>query len=110
MSFFNSSSASFGPHVPTLYCGSAGAFLGIHNHGGTIVVEGDCDRCAAADQAWGNVVIKGKVTSKLPSLKKIGEVTEIELPNGDKITGKFIEYSGDHSIKKETNGRLYIAV
>ena len=26
---------------PTLHCGSAGALLGIHNHGGTIVVEGD---------------------------------------------------------------------
>lgn len=95
---------------PTLYCGSAGSFLGIHNHGGTIVVEGDCDRCAGADQAWGNIVIKGKVSRRIPSFKKIGEVDEIELPNGDKITGKFIQYSGDHTIKKETNGRLYIAI
>ena len=94
---------------PTLYCGSAGAFLGIHNHGGTIVVEGDVDRCAGADQAWGNIVIKGKVSRLLSSYKKIGEVNEIELPNGETIKGKFIEYSGDHSIKKETNGRIFIA-
>jgi formylmethanofuran dehydrogenase subunit C len=94
---------------PALYCGSAAAFLGIHNHGGTIVVEGDCDRCAGADQAWGTIVIKGNVSRKLPSYKKVGEVTEVELPNGEKISGKFIEYSGDHTIKKETNGRLYIA-
>jgi formylmethanofuran dehydrogenase subunit C len=94
---------------PTLYCGGAGSFLGIHNHGGTIVVDGDVDRCAGADQAWGTIVIKGKVSRKLPSYKKVGEVNGVELPNGEKIKGKFIEYSGDHSVKKETNGRLFIA-
>jgi len=94
---------------PTLYCGSADSFLGIHNHGGTIVVEGNVDRCAGADQAWGNIVIKGKVSRLLPSYKKVGEVKEVQLPNGEVIKGKFIEYSGDHTIKKETNGRLYIA-
>jgi formylmethanofuran dehydrogenase subunit C len=94
---------------PTLYCGGAGAFLGIHNHGGTIVVEGDVDRCAGADQAWGTIVIKGKISRLLPSYKKIGEVEEVELPNGEKIAGKFIEYSGDHSISKESKGRIYIA-
>jgi len=95
---------------PTLYCGGAGDFLGMHNHGGTIIVEGNVDRYAGADQIMGVIVIKGKIHKKLPSFKKIGEVSEIELPNGDKITGNFIEYSGDHSVKKETNGRLYIAV
>lgn len=94
---------------PMLYCGGAGAFLGIHNHGGTIIVEGDVDRCVGADQAWGIIVIKGNVSRKLPSYKKMGEINEIELPNGEKIEGKFIEYSGDHSVKKEANGRLYIA-
>ncbi len=94
---------------PTLYCGSAGPFLGIHNHGGTIVVEGDCDRCVGGDQSRGTIVIKGKVSRLLPSYQKMGEVAEIDLPNGDKIKGKFIEYSGDHSVDKETNGRLYIA-
>ncbi|MFW9952584.1 MAG: formylmethanofuran dehydrogenase subunit C [Candidatus Thorarchaeota archaeon] len=94
---------------PTLYCGSAEAFLGIHNHGGTIVVEGDVDRCAGADQAWGTIVIKGKISRMLPSYKKMGQVDEVELPNGEKIVGKFIEYSGDHSVNKESNGRIYIA-
>ena len=94
---------------PTLYCGSADAFLGIHNHGGTIVVEGDVDRCAGADQAWGSIVIKGKVSRLLPSYKKVGEVKEVHLPNGEVIKGKFIEYSGDHTITKETKGRLYLA-
>ncbi len=109
--------------LPTLICGGAGSFLGIHNHGGTIIVEGDVDRCAGADMARGLIVIKGKVSRLLPSFKKIGEVKEIELFNGDKITGKFIEYSGDHSVKKNhsvldkktgeirksANGRLFIA-
>ncbi len=93
---------------PILYCGGAGSFLGIHNHGGTIIVDGDVDRYAGADQAWGTIIIKGKLLKKLPSYKKIGEVNEIKLANGDIIQGKFIEYSGDHTIKKETNGRLYI--
>ena len=94
---------------PMLICGGADSFLGIHNHGGTIIVEGDVDRCAGADQVWGTIVIKGKVSKKLPSFKKMGEINEITLPNGDVIKGKFIEYSGDHATKKETNGRLYIA-
>ncbi|TFG23727.1 MAG: formylmethanofuran dehydrogenase subunit C [Promethearchaeota archaeon] len=95
---------------PTLYCGSASSFLGIHNHGATIVVEGDVDRCIGADQSRGTIVIKGKINRILPSFKKMGEVNEIELPNGDKITGKFVEYSGDHSVSKETAGRLYVAI
>ena len=109
---------------PTLICGSAGSFLGIHGHGGTIIVEGDCDLCIGADQVRGTIVVKGKVSRRLPSFKKIGEVKEIDLMNGEKITGKFIEYSGDHSVEKNhskidkktgeisnsSNGRLYIAV
>ncbi len=108
---------------PTLICGGAGSFLGIHSHGGTIIVEGDCDRCAGADQVRGTIVVKGKVSRILPSFKKIGEVKEIELMNGEIIKGKFIEYSGDHSVEKNhskmdkktgkisnsSNGRLYIA-
>ncbi len=109
---------------PTLICGGAGSFLGIHSHGGTIIVEGDCDRCTGADQVRGTIVVKGKVSKILPSYVKIGEVKEIELMNGDKITGKFNEYSGDHSVAKNhskidkktgqisnsSNGRLFIAV
>jgi len=109
---------------PTLICGSAGSFLGIHSHGGTIIVEGDVKRCAGADQVRGTIVIKGKVSRILPSYKKIGEVKEIELMNGDIVKGKFVEYSGDHSVEKNhskidkktekisnsSNGRLYVAV
>lgn len=112
-----------GKRFPTLQCGSAGSFLGIHGHGGTIIVEGDCNRCAGADQVRGTIVVKGKVSRILPSYKKIGEVKEIELMNGEKITGKFTEYSGDHSVEKNhskidkktgeisnsSNGRLYVA-
>lgn len=107
---------------PTLICGSAGSFLGIHSHGGTIIVEGDCDRCVGADQVRGTIVVKGKVSRILPSYVKLGEVNEIELMNGDKIAGKFVEYSGDHSVEKNhskidkktgqisnsSNGRLFV--
>ncbi|MFX1348922.1 MAG: formylmethanofuran dehydrogenase subunit C [Promethearchaeota archaeon] len=109
---------------PTLICGGAGSFLGIHSHGGTIIVEGDCDRCIGADQVRGTIVVKGKISRILPSYKKLGEVKEIELMSGEKIQGKFIEYSGDHSVEKNhskidkktgevsksSNGRLYVAV
>ncbi|MFX1237189.1 MAG: formylmethanofuran dehydrogenase subunit C [Promethearchaeota archaeon] len=108
---------------PTLICGGAGNFLGIHSHGGTIIVEGDCVRGVGADQVRGTIVVKGKVLNMLPSYKRIGEVSEIELMNGEIIKGKFIEYSGDHSVEKNhsridretqkvsnsSNGRLYIA-
>ncbi|MHA1931251.1 MAG: formylmethanofuran dehydrogenase subunit C [Promethearchaeota archaeon] len=113
-----------GKRFPTLKCGAAGSFLGIHSHGGTIVVEGDCDRCIGADQVRGTIVVKGKISRILPSYKKIGEVKEIELMNGEIIKGKFVEYSGDHSVEKNhskidkktekvsnsSNGRLFIAV
>ncbi|MFX1468791.1 MAG: formylmethanofuran dehydrogenase subunit C [Promethearchaeota archaeon] len=112
-----------GKRFPTLICGGAGSFLGIHSHGGTIIVEGDCDRCTGADQVRGTIVVKGKISRILPSFKKVGEVKEIELMNGEIIKGKFIEYSGDHSVEKNhskmdkktgkisnsSNGRLYIA-
>ncbi|MHA2008785.1 MAG: formylmethanofuran dehydrogenase subunit C [Promethearchaeota archaeon] len=108
---------------PTLICGSAGSFLGIHSHGGTIIVEGDCDRCIGADQVRGTIIVKGKVSRMLPSYKKIGNVKEIELMSGEIIKGKFVEYSGDHSVAKNhskidkktgvisnsSNGRLFIA-
>ncbi len=113
-----------GKRFPTLICGSAGSLLGIHSHGGTIIVEGDCNRCAGADQVRGTIVVKGKVSRILPSYKKIGEVKEIVLMSDEKITGKFIEYSGDHSVEKNhskidkktgeisnsSNGRLFVAV
>lgn len=112
-----------GKRFPTLICGGAGSFLGIHSHGGTIIVEGDCDRCTGADQVRGTIVVKGKISRILPSFKKLGKVKEIELMNGDKIKGNFIAYSGDHSVEKNhskidkktgeisnsSNGRLYVA-
>ncbi|MFW9970740.1 MAG: formylmethanofuran dehydrogenase subunit C [Candidatus Odinarchaeota archaeon] len=107
---------------PTLICGGAGSFLGVHSHGGTIIVEGDCDRCIGADQVRGIIVVKGKISRILPSYKKLGEVKEIELMNGEIIKGKFLEYSGDHSVEKNhskidkktgkisnsSNGRLFV--
>jgi formylmethanofuran dehydrogenase subunit C len=113
-----------GKRFPTLICGGSGSFLGIHSHGGTIIVEGDCDRCIGADQVRGTIVVKGKISRILPSYKKLGEVKEIELMNGDIIKGKFTEYSGDHSVEKNhskidkktgqisnsSNGRLFVAV
>jgi formylmethanofuran dehydrogenase subunit C len=108
---------------PTLICGSAGSFLGIHGHGGTIIVEGNCERCIGADQVRGTIVVKGKISRLLPSYKKVGNVQEIELMSGEIIKGKFIEYSGDHSVEKNhskidkktekisnsSNGRLFVA-
>ena len=108
---------------PTLICGGAASFLGIHGHGGTIIVEGDVDRCTGADQVRGTIVVKGKILKMLPSYKKIGQVKEIELMNGEIIKGNFIEYSGDHSVAKNhskidkksgnisnsSNGRLFVA-
>lgn len=104
---------------PKLICGSATQFLGIHNHGGIIICEGDAEARVAADQARGFVVVKGKIERMMPSFKKIGEVTEVNLPDGEKIAGKFIEYSGDHATShvwldkektvKGTRGRLFVA-
>ncbi|MFO8020476.1 MAG: formylmethanofuran dehydrogenase subunit C [Promethearchaeia archaeon] len=94
---------------PMLYCGGADSFLGAHNHGGTIIVDGDVNRYTGSDQARGIIIVKGKVNRMLPSYKKAGKAKSVELPNGEKVKGKFIEYSGDHATKKAANGRLYVA-
>jgi formylmethanofuran dehydrogenase subunit C len=104
---------------PKLVCGSARQFLGLHNHGGIIICEGDAEARVAADQARGFVVVKGKVGRMMPSFKKIGNVSEIDLPDGEKISGNFIEYSGDHATShvfldkektiKGTGGRLFVS-
>ncbi|MHA1297947.1 MAG: formylmethanofuran dehydrogenase subunit C [Candidatus Helarchaeota archaeon] len=93
---------------PVLQCGSADLYLGVHNHGGTIICEGDCEGRVGADMARGQIIIKGKVKEMLPSFKTIGEIKQIETPAG-KIEGNFIEYQGDFAISPKPKGRLYIA-
>jgi len=92
---------------PILECGSADMFLGVHNHGGTIICHGDAEARIGADMNEGIIIVEGKVKEILPSFKKAQEVTEIQIPNGS-IKGKFIDYLGDYAVSEKPAGHLYI--
>ena len=93
---------------PVLKCGSADLYLGVHNHGGTIVCEGDVEGRIAGDMSSGQVIIKGKAKKMLASFKKIGSIKEFETPIG-KIAGDFDEYEGDYAVGDKPKGRIYVA-
>ncbi len=95
---------------PKLICGGADKLLGLHNHGGTIICNGECDRDAGGDMARGTIILNGPVKSILPGFKKEEEVSadKIEIPTGDKLSGKYARYSGDWAVSKKPTGNLYI--
>jgi formylmethanofuran dehydrogenase subunit C len=91
---------------PVLWCGSADLYLGIHNHGGTIICEGNAEGRVGADMSHGQIIVMGKVKKMLPSFMKGDDVKEIKTPAGE-FNGKYTEYSGDHALPKP-KGALYI--
>ncbi len=95
---------------PKLICGGADKLLGLHNHGGTIICNGECDRDAGGDMARGIIVLNGPVTSLLPGFKKEEEVSadKIEIPTGDKLSGQYAHYLGDWAVSKKPTGHLYV--
>src|SRR5271157_1215874 len=95
---------------PKLVCGGAGKLLGLHNHGGTIIVNGACDLNIGGDMARGNIVINGSIIRVLPGFKKAEEVdgASIELPTGDSLTGTYTHYLGDYAVQKKAGGNLYV--
>jgi formylmethanofuran dehydrogenase subunit C len=91
---------------PVLWCGSADYYLGVHNHGGTIICEGDAEGRVGADMSHGQIIVQGKVKSMLPSFLEKGDVKEIATPAGE-FKGKFVEYTGDNALPKP-KGSLYV--
>ena len=92
---------------PVFECGSADIYLGIHNHGGTIICHGDAVGRTGADMARGQIFVKGKVSRMLPSFKSLGATKDVNSPAGI-IKGNFIEYEGDYAVAAKPKGRLYI--
>lgn len=93
---------------PKLVCGGAGMFLGLHNHGGTIICNGDVGRRIGADMARGSIVVNGKPELMLPSFVKEDDVTEVALPNDEKVSGAYEVYRGDLSVGKKSSGKIFV--
>ncbi len=95
---------------PKLICGGAGKLLGMHNHGGTIICNGECDLNAGGDMARGIIILNGPVKTLLVGFTKTEEVSgdKIEMPTGDKLSGKYAHYIGDWAVSKKPTGHLYI--
>jgi len=97
---------------PKLICGGADKMLGLHNHGGTIICNGECDIRAGADMARGIIILNGPVKGILPGFKKEDEVPgdKIEMPTGEKLNGKYAHYLGDYAVAKKPTGHLYVKI
>lgn len=93
---------------PVLKVGSADWYLGVHNHGGTIVCENEAEGRVGADMARGQIIVNGKIKRMLPSFKKLGEIKEFKSPIGT-IKGKYIEYEGDYAVSGKPKARLYVS-
>ncbi len=91
---------------PILWCGSADYYLGVHNHGGTLICEGDAEGRVGADMSHGQIIVMGKVKSMLPSFKQKDEVKKIITPAGE-FKGNYLEFTGDHALSKP-KGILYV--
>ncbi len=91
--------------------GNAGAFLGVHMHQGTIIVDGDVDRRVGGEMSGGKIIINGKLIEILPSFVYAGEVNEIPLSETVKITGNYLKFEGDFaniSPKAKDKGEIYL--
>lgn len=94
---------------PVIECGSADYYLGVHNHGGTIICNGDAEGRVGADMVEGQIFIKGKIKDGiLPSFKTLNDVTSVQTPIGD-IKGTFKDYEGDYAALKKPLGHVYIS-
>jgi formylmethanofuran dehydrogenase subunit C len=92
---------------PILECGSADLYLGVHNHGGTIICHGDVVGRAGADMSHGQIFVEGKVSRMLASYKTLGDTQDVNSPAGI-IKGKFTEFEGDYAVSAKPKGRLYV--
>ncbi|GAB4317668.1 MAG: formylmethanofuran dehydrogenase subunit C [Promethearchaeota archaeon] len=100
---------------PKLVCSGAGMFLGIHSHGGTIVVKKTdrspdpiVGRRCGADMARGVIVLEGRPELMLPSFVKEADETDPELPNGEKLQGTYEVWRGDLAVGLKTPGKIYV--
>lgn len=83
--------------------GNCGLHPGHHNHGGFIIIEGDCKGKAGSEMGRGDVAVLGK-TEILASFVKTDE-TASEIP-AINIKGPFTIYKGDTGVGGK--GKLYV--
>ncbi|MHA1793314.1 MAG: formylmethanofuran dehydrogenase subunit C [Promethearchaeota archaeon] len=83
--------------------GNVGLHAGHHNHGGFIIIEGDCDGRAGSGMARGDIVILGK-PELLASYIKEDAIAE-EVPQIG-MKGPFTVYKGDMAINGK--GKIYV--
>ncbi len=91
--------------------GNVGAFLGTHMNAGTIIVDGNVDNRVGGEMSGGIIVINGKLSEILPSFTYVGEVTEIQLSETEKISGNYIKFEGDFANidpKTKNKGEIYL--
>ena len=83
--------------------GNCGLHAGHHNHGGFLVIGGNCVGCAGSDMARGDVIIIGKTDILASFIDSGEEAAEVESIG---VKGPFTVYKGDQGIGGK--GRLYI--
>ncbi|MBS7632141.1 formylmethanofuran dehydrogenase subunit C, partial [Candidatus Bathyarchaeota archaeon] len=76
-------------------------------HGGTILVEGNCEARAGACMTEGKIVITGFLESVLPTFTIEGLRNKVKIEETDSIEGPFYMFSGD--LAERGNGKLYVS-
>ncbi|MHA1784939.1 MAG: formylmethanofuran dehydrogenase subunit C [Candidatus Helarchaeota archaeon] len=99
--------------------GNAADFLGAHNQGGIIRIDGTPGNRLGAEMARGKIIVNGKATSIMPSFGYDGEVDKILIKKDKKDEsknvyweGKYLKFSGDFAQvkpKAKFKGEIYLS-
>ena len=98
--------------------GNSGDFLGAHNQGGIIKIDGTPGNRLGGEMARGKIIVNGKATSIMPSFGYDGEVDKILIKKDKKDEsknvywdGKYLKFSGDYAqvkVKAKFKGEIYL--
>ncbi len=85
--------------------GDAASFAGVHMNKGLIVIDGRAERRIGAEMIGGNIVASS-VEAMLVGFKLVETVKDPEI-EGEKFTGSYKKYSGDHA-ESRAKGTVWV--
>src|SRR3972149_838315 len=87
--------------------GSAGQFAGFRMRNGAIYVQKDCGERVGACMLEGKIVVKGSLTSVLPTFTIDSIKTRVKIEEAELAEGPFYVFVGD--VTENGNGKLYVS-
>ena len=87
--------------------GSAGQFAGFRMRNGAIYIQKDAGDRVGACMTGGKIIVGGFLESVLPTFTIEGIKGKVKIEEGEKATGPFYLFIGDHAEKG--NGKIYVS-